>query len=596
MPPTYSVITQQTVRAELEAVEAQVSSITSAQADIIRALDDNPEDLSLLASGLVDNATKFIEINEQIVANQAKLLELEGEIDTNTGNVATLQTTVDSKVGQDAIDSSIATAVAPLATSDDIAHLAESNLPVPLRTVPTAPSGFTAATPTQGYIPLQGPLGGKQQQQLISLYSAGTDGKVDVELVTGPLDNGNLTVLDTILYSSVNEVPSISKDNVSNLMTCGDVTDSSQNGWTLSGVFKVSATDKSGPVLVHDMSSDFATQGYYQVTGPSAVETGTPSTSNTLTVGVEYEFQMKKDYDEKRLYVKESTDTDWVALVNDQIAPGGSISEKFGNSNPIGLWANSNVVMRALTLGDNYESKRASYRALAAQLEPNLAISDAGQYVFARNNKYTKYQEVYQLPKSGLWADAQANIVNSARWEGPRGTEFSNVPIDITTPNEYVNMYSGTSGLGIQDSRKYFGLLPSASIPQAVKDQLHPTYNASMIAAITAGTVIYFEFAGSSVPFGGDDTQVTFVGITLVDTATAEWLQYSCTLGTNTYDWTSLPHQGGGSMIVANGAAGDTYTFQASITAASGSKALFVLSPDKTLTEFIDSPQSGGLA
>lgn len=477
----------------------------------------------------------------------------------------------------------------------DLGHLAGSNVPVALRDVPDAPAGFAPATPTQGYIPLQGPLGGKQQHQLISLYSAGIDGNVAAELITGPLDNGSMMVVDIVLSSSVSDVPSVSKNNVSNLMTCGDVTASKQSGWTLSGVFKVSATDKSGPVLVHDMP-DVDTQAYYQITGPSAVETGTPSAVNTLTPGIEYDFQMKKDYDEKRLYVKESTATDWVALVNDQIAPSGSISQKIGNSNPIGLWANSNVVMRALTLGDNYESKRASYRALATELEPTLVISDAGQYVFARNNKYTKYQEVYQLPLSGLWADAQPNMVNSARWEGPRGTGFYNVPIDITKPNEYVNMYSGASGIGIQDSWKYFGLLPSASIPQAVKDQLHPTYNASMIAAIAAGTVIYFEFAGSSVPFGGDDTQANFVGITLVDTATAEWLEFECFLRTHTYDWTLLPHQGGGSMIEAHSAANDIYKRETSITSSSGSKALFVLSPDKTLTDFIDSPQSGGLA
>lgn len=475
----------------------------------------------------------------------------------------------------------------------DIAHLAGSNVPVPLRDVPNAPVGFTPATPTKGYIPLQGALGGKQKQQLISLYSAGTDDKVDAELISRPLDNGTLAVVDIILSSSASDVPTVSKDNVSNLMTCGDVTASVKRGWTLSGVFKVFATDKSGPVLVHDMP-DVDTQAYYQITGPSAVETGTPSAVNTLTPGIEYDFQMKKDYDEKRLYVKESTATAWSALVNDQI--GGTGDEKHGNSNPIGLWANSNVVMRALTLGDNYESKRASYRAIAAQLEPTLAISDAGQYVFARNNKYTKYQEVYQLPKSGLWADAETNIVNSARWEGPRGTGFYNVPIDITKPNEYLNMYSGTSGIGIQDSWKYFGLLPSASIPQAVKDQLHPIHNASMIAGITAGTVIYFEFAGSSVPYGGDDTQANFVGIVLVDTATSDWLEYSCTLRTYTFDWTSLPHQGGVSMIVEHGAANDIYKREAYITSSSGSKALFVLSPDKTLTDFIDSPQSGGLA
>ena len=560
----YSVIVTNQAR-----IQNEVDAILKAQQDIIKAIDTNVDDPSAIAAGLLDNATKFQQLEQDIaskadtstvtalntiaVSNQAKLLELEGEIDTNTDSVATLQTTLDSKVTQAEIDAAVAplassddvaAAVSGLASSTDIAHLASSNVPVALGTVPNPPAGLTPNPPTQGYIPVSD-YTGKQAAQLVSLYAEGTDGKVTAELVTGPLDNGAIAVVDTILSSSASDVSTVAIGNPSNLMTVSSVRDAS-----VFGTFKVLDQSGPGPVIVgsYDTTTN-ADSLYYQITADNAAAKGSVSETNSLDTSKEYDFELKTRRNSRQLYLREYGTEDYSKVLTD------SSSGSAYNAAPFGFFANSNVVLRNLKTDTHIYSQIQSFNKVAPSVNPIVPTDLTGVTAIALRPSFgnSDFIELVQVPNDGTWDSAPPDLWAVMAWDA-----FGGFPQNAYTVFNYTdNTYSGVNHNPLN---KIIALKPSNAIPTSVQAALTVISNnaasydkpvvENIISGIQSGDVIYFEQVSDPTSYGFDPTTASYVIMWLINVASLEITRLEVYLQSATYDFTTLAKYGETTSVI----------------------------------------------
>lgn len=491
-------------------------------------------------------------------ADVAQYLQQVGAISTSIPTLSARLDGHDTDIANKASTSDLTNAVSGLASSDDIAHLASSNAPVPLGTVPVPPAGFLPAPPTQGYIPVSD-QSGKQAAQLISLYAEGIDGKVDADLVTAPLDNGTLSVIDIILSSTATDVPTVDINNVSNLMTVSSVRDAS-----VFGTFKVLSQSGPGPVIVGTYDTAANTDSiYYQITAEQeyeqdgaeiqAAEAGSVRETNNLDTSKEYDFELRTLENTRKLYLREHGTEDYSKVLTDN-----SSGDTY-NAAPFGFFANSNVVLRNLRSDSHLYSQIQSFNAVATSVNPIVDISAGVTAIAMRTYLADAFAiDLFQVPNNGLWNSAPADLNVRVNWDAFGGFPQNVYTVFNYTDNEY-------PGVNKSDYLKFIALRGGTggdAIPTSVTDALndnispgvadYPALKAiveNTISGIQSGNVVYFEQAQDPTFFTQDATIATLLNMFLINVTSGEIIRLKVSLS-NTYDFAALANYGETNSVI----------------------------------------------
>lgn len=418
--------------------------------------------------------------------------------------------------------------------------------PVPLGTIPSCPLDITPIIATQGYIPVSN-FSNKQECQLVSLYSHGIDYKVIPDFITGPLDNGTISVLDIVLHSN----SSLDINNPANLMSVGQY-----NNKSFFGSFKVLSTEAPGLILVG--SYDNVTNSnsiFYQVNGTNSIIKGSIDNINTLDPEKEYDFELMTNNHLRRIYLKETTEDYWSYSFED-------INEDY-SSHPIssfGFLVNPNVVISRLRCDSAFYNKRLSFSRLSPYINPIVDDSVDKISIAFETDSESEIIELIQIPESGLWSDAPNDLWVTMTYDSSNGLKNSYY-IDIFTENIYENVNNSSN-------YKIIGLLPNDEIPSLIlnslpdiKDSTEDPLEKDIIESIIFGTffndIIYLEQVPKEDSEGNDNNNIIIVWLINKSSLRLVRLLYTFTSG-YTFDFNALLKFGEPSQIKSNGITGDT--------------------------------------
>lgn len=417
--------------------------------------------------------------------------------------------------------------------------------PVSLGVIPSCPSDIIPITATQGYIPVCN-FSNKQECQLVSLYSQGIDYKVIPEFITGPLDNGTISVIDVILYSD----SSLDINNPANMMSVGQY-----NNKSFFGTFKILNTEAPGLILVGSYDNVVNSDSiFYQINGTNSVIKGSIDNINTLDPEKEYNFELMTINHIRRIYLKESTEDNWSYSFED-------IIEDY-SSHPVssfGFLVNPNVVIRNLRCDSAFYNKRLSFSNLSPYINPIVENSLDKISIAFETNDDAEIIELIQIPNSGLWSDASNDLWVTMTYDS-HGLKNS-YHIDIFTENIYENVNNSSN-------YKIIGLLNNAEIPSLIlnslpdiKDSTEDPVEKDIIESIIFGTffedIIYLEQVPKEDSEGNDNNNIIIVWLINKSSLRLVRLLYTFTSG-YTFDFNSLLKFGEPSQIKYNGTTEDT--------------------------------------
>ena len=415
-------------------------------------------------------------------------------------------------------------------------------------------------------------------EQLVCLYSKGTDKNVEIETIVGQFSNRTIGVFDTLI--GFRNISTVDINNPSNLMTVG-----SSGGKSFMGSFKVLSQDGPGPLLVgtYDPAVN-ANSRYYQITSsePDSAVLNSVSTTNTFNPEKIYDFAMLT-YDNRnnrKLYIKETTQDTWTRVYEDLIRFTDGIRHPVAS---FGFFANSNVVMNNLRVNDAGYNYRESYKKegqyINPLVHPNLSDNTVTAIAFRDGFNYPDNMFLLQVPNSGSWGETPYDILALLSWD--ENSEDANA----YTPLSYNAANTATyPNIKYTDWFKVGGLKSSSNIPQIIIDALPtiessvPNYGKTVFAtiksAISSGTVVYFEQSGRPDNTDGpnygsysiSNTAANYTKVVLVDTVSLVILELKYVFNTNTYNWDDLPQIDAPSVVAAHGDAGDTVTFNDAIS------------------------------
>lgn len=285
MAPAYPVFVQSQTP-----LKNEIRAITSIQDDIIEALDESV-DGPTLASGLIDAATKFADLNSQInsingeldeKANATDLTSLSNSINEDLEEKANLTDLTDF-ITQAAVDS----AIAPINSSLNNTINYTKDITVPPS---KGESTFEPLVTTNGYLHVRDD-DLKVVNALVSMYASGLDSSWTVDFVNAVNHYGVVENIDNKLSTS----SSLDLNGKTNLMSV-DASDSLY----LEYIFSVKSQDSPSANLMWDVTP--STNSYtfkYIDFGPGGVlenrvQTEAGYDTNTLTVGDEHKVSAYK--------------------------------------------------------------------------------------------------------------------------------------------------------------------------------------------------------------------------------------------------------------------------------------------------------------
>lgn len=416
---------------------------------------------------------------------------------------------------------------------------------VPLVEINNIPNDIVPSTNLQGgYIPVFN-FANKQSCQLVSLYSDGIDFNVLPEIVSGPLFNGNLSVLDVVINCNKDNVHSVDLNSSSNLMSRERFSDKS-----FFGTFKVFSQQGPGMILVASYDENTNSNSIlYEITDLNVVSKGTITSTNSLEIGKEYDFEITTHSYIRRIYVKESSSSDWSNsyLFEDNL--DADVSHPVAS---FGFLLNPNVSMRNLRCDSALYNKRKAFSKLAPLVDQIVNKDIDNISVAFEPYELSEKIELFQLPKDGTWNNAPNELWVNLTYEQPG---FHNIyKIDIFSENVY-------SGFNNINDKKLIGLLPNNEIPDVVINSLSSIKNSTdvpleqeYIQNILDGyffeDIIYIEEVSS--------TSNNTIIIWLFNVNTLILLRLLYTFESHTFEYDTLLIRGEPSQIKNNSNSADT--------------------------------------
>lgn len=334
---------------------------------------------------------------------------------------------------------------------------------VPLAEIDKIPSDIVPSTNLQGgYIPVFN-FANKQTCQLVSLYSDGIDFNVLPDIVTGPLFNGNISVLDIVINCNKDNVHFVDLNNSSNLMSR-----EKSNFKSFFGTFKVVSQQGPGMILVASYDEIINSNSIlYEITDLNTVSKGTITSTNSFEIGKEYDFEVTTHSYIRRIYIKESSSTDWSEsyLFEDNLD-----TDVFHPIASFGFLLNPNISIRNLRCDSALYNKRKSFSNLAPLVETILYKGSDVISVAFEHDSLSEKIELIQLPKNGIWNDVPNESWVNLSFEQPG---FRNIyRLDIFSDNIY-------PGFNNNSDKKLIGLLPNNDIPDVVINSLYSIKNST---------------------------------------------------------------------------------------------------------------------
>lgn len=416
---------------------------------------------------------------------------------------------------------------------------------VPLVEINNIPNDIVPSTNLQGgYIPVFN-FGGKQECQLVSLYTNGIDYNIIPKIITCPLFNGNMSVLDIVINSVDYSIKNVSLNNISNIMSTGKFNDKS-----FFGTFKVLSHDGPGMILVASYDEILNSNSIlYEITNLNEVSKGTITHKNSFEIGKEYDFELMTNSYLRRIYIKENSSSDWSNsyLFEDNL--DADVSHPVAS---FGFLLNPNVSMRNLRCDSALYNKRKSFSNLAPLVDQIVNKDIDNISVAFEPYELSEKIELFQLPKDGTWNNAPNELWVNLTYEQPG---FHNIyKIDIFSENVY-------SGFNNNNDKKLIGLLPNNEIPDVVINSLSSIKNSTdvpleqeYIQNILDGyffeDIIYIEEVSS--------TSNNTIIIWLFNVNTLILLRLLYTFESHTFEYDALLLRGEPSQIKNNSNSADT--------------------------------------
>lgn len=416
---------------------------------------------------------------------------------------------------------------------------------VPLVEINNIPNDIVPSTNLQGgYIPVFN-FGGKQECQLVSLYSDGIDFNVLIDIVTGPLFNGNISVLDTVINSVDYSINNVSLNNISNIMSTGKFNDKS-----FFGTFKVLSHDGPGMILVASYDEILNSNSIlYEITNLNEVSKGTITHKNSFDIGKEYDFELMTNSYLRRIYIKENSSSDWSNsyLFEDNL--DADVSHPVAS---FGFLLNPNVSIRNLRCDSALYNKRKSFSNLAPLVETILDRDTNIISVAFEPYELSEKIELFQLPKDGIWSHAPNELWANLSFEK---SGFRNIyRLDIFSENVY-------NGFNNNNDKKLIGLLPNNDIPIVVinslssiknstDDPLEQEYIQNILDGYFFEDIVYIEEVSS--------TSNNTVTLWLFNFTNLILLRLLYTFNNHTFDYTEMLRHGEPSQIKNNSNSTDT--------------------------------------